>query len=169
MDEMAVPIWCQEIVNIHGDVLTFAKQLEDILGEKEMNFLKEGIKSRAILEPQLLIKDHMNLRDNEHYQTPLVIPAMNFAATFSKIGYLGIRKILDDNNANYVKHTITQASHLKEQLDQLNLQCEQVTIMSLSVVNMYPSIFLLLIKKAMQHYSRNLSRDEKKKIEWCMK
>eukprot|EP00957_Ditylum_brightwellii_P209922 15364353-Ditylum_brightwellii.AAC.1 len=49
----------------------------------------EGLKSWAIPEPQLLIKDHKELKDG-HFPTRLVIPATNFAATFSKIGYLGM-------------------------------------------------------------------------------
>eukprot|EP00957_Ditylum_brightwellii_P102637 7822626-Ditylum_brightwellii.AAC.1 len=66
---MAVPILCQDIVNLHGDMLTFAKQLKDIFGEEEMDFLREGIKSRAIPEPQFLVKDHKNLGDDGHYPT----------------------------------------------------------------------------------------------------
>eukprot|EP00957_Ditylum_brightwellii_P134622 10263181-Ditylum_brightwellii.AAC.1 len=88
---------------------------------------------------------------------------------FFKIGYLGIKKILDDNIVKYANHTITQASHLKEQLERLNLKLEQVTIMSLDVVNMYTLTCLSLIKKTLQHYSRNLSRDEKRRLNGAYK
>eukprot|EP00957_Ditylum_brightwellii_P169137 12873952-Ditylum_brightwellii.AAC.1 len=71
-----------------------------------MAFLNEGIASKAIPQPQPLVKDHKKREENGDFPTCLVIPATNFTATFSKIGYLGIK----------------QASDLKEKLEALELE-----------------------------------------------
>ena len=52
------------------------------------------------------------LEDWTHRQTQ--IPATNFTATFAKVGYIGIKAILDNHQVNYKKYTITQASQVKE-------------------------------------------------------
>eukprot|EP00957_Ditylum_brightwellii_P168269 12810057-Ditylum_brightwellii.AAC.1 len=85
-----------DIVKLHQDAMDFALTLKELLNEDELGYLLENLNSRAIPELQLLIKDHKKKKDG-HYLTKLVFPATNFAATFSKIGYLGIKKILDDN------------------------------------------------------------------------
>eukprot|EP00957_Ditylum_brightwellii_P107895 8230632-Ditylum_brightwellii.AAC.1 len=90
------------------------------------------------------------------FPTCLAIPATNFMATFSKIGYMGIQKIFDDNNNNYSNFTISQAFDLKKKLKKLNLDGRRVSIASLDVVNMYPSTRLSLVKQAINHYTRNL-------------
>ena len=42
--------------------------------------------------PKILIKYHKAINKKEVFSTMLVIPATNFTATFSKIGYLRIKK-----------------------------------------------------------------------------
>eukprot|EP00957_Ditylum_brightwellii_P139411 10624570-Ditylum_brightwellii.AAC.1 len=128
--EAATPIKCQEVVKLHCSAINFTKQLEDLLSDSELAFLNEGITSRAIPEPQLLIKDHKKHKGN-HFPTRLVIPSTNFTATFLEIGYMGIKKILDDNKMNYSKYTITQASNLKTKPENLQPKKPDVTIMSL--------------------------------------
>ena len=66
------------------------------------------------------------------------IPATNFTATFSKIGYLGIKRYLDKVKVNYSQNSIVQASDLKEILEELGLNREEVTITSVDAINMYP-------------------------------
>ena len=66
------------------------------------------------------------------------IPATNFTATFSKIGYLGIKRYLDKVKVNYSQNSIVQASDLKEILEELRLNREEVTITSVDAINMYP-------------------------------
>eukprot|EP00957_Ditylum_brightwellii_P037332 2825488-Ditylum_brightwellii.AAC.1 len=84
MAKAAMPIKRAEIVKLHQDATTFALTLKEILNDDEFGYLMENINSRAIPEPQLLIKDHKKKKDGQ-YPTRLVIPATNFAATFSKI------------------------------------------------------------------------------------
>eukprot|EP00957_Ditylum_brightwellii_P003468 262534-Ditylum_brightwellii.AAC.1 len=50
----------------------------------------------------------------------------------------------------------------------MNLKEEDITIASLDVENMYPLMRLSLIKKAIRHYGRNLSREDKLTLESCL-
>ena len=68
--------------------------------------------------PKLLIKNH-TLDTKEKYPTQLVIPDTNFIATFSKVEYLALKALLDKNNVDYSKFTITQASDLRCHLEKL--------------------------------------------------
>jgi hypothetical protein len=167
MKTAAIPIKRADIVTLHQDASSFALTLKEILNDDEFGYLMEILNGRAIPEPQLLIKDHKK-KKNGHYPTRLVIPATNFAATFSKIGYLGIKKIFDDNGVRYNKYTIQQASDLKQTLEKLNLRKNKVTIMSLDIVNMYPSTKLSLIKQAIRYYAKDLSTTNRNIIERCI-
>ena len=44
----------------------------------------------------------------------LVIPAKQFTATLAKLGYLGLKALLDIYLLNYSKRTITQVSRVKK-------------------------------------------------------
>ena len=70
--------------------------------------------SKAVPQPKILIKDHKECRIDGSFPTRLVVPATNFTAGFPKLGYLGIKKILDTADVNYGKRNIVQASDLKE-------------------------------------------------------
>eukprot|EP00957_Ditylum_brightwellii_P099074 7545994-Ditylum_brightwellii.AAC.1 len=63
----------------------------------------ENLNSRAIPEPQLLIKDHKKVEKDGTYPACLVILAANFATTLWKIGNLATNKITDDNRVRYAK------------------------------------------------------------------
>ena len=76
---------------------------------------------RAIPSPKLLIKDHKTIKEKGEFPTRLVIPAKNFTATFSKIGYLGIKMCLDKGKVKYSRFSIVQASDLKEILEDKKL------------------------------------------------
>ena len=95
-----------------------SKVLVDAIGfkisKKEVGHINESLKIKAIPTPKLLIKDHNKLTSMGEFPTRLVIPATNFSATFAKIGYLGLKNILEKNEINYTKFTIIQASQVKE-------------------------------------------------------
>ncbi len=65
----------------------------------------------------------------------------------------------------YSKHTIIQSSHLKVQLEKLEIKWGDVTIASLDIVNMYPSVKYKLIKKAIEYYSQGFDEEERMMIE----
>ena len=62
---------------------------------------------------KLLIKDHKTMNKKGGFPTRLVIPATNFSIILSKIGYLGIKRILDKAKVNYSRVSIVQASDIK--------------------------------------------------------
>ena len=47
--------------------------------------------TKVILSPKFLINNHKAINYKWEHTTRFVIPATNFNATFSKIGYLGIK------------------------------------------------------------------------------
>ena len=98
----------------------------------------------------------------------MVIPATNFTATFSKIGYLGIKRMLDKGKVNYSRVSIVQAYDLNERLEELKIKRDEVTIVSVDAINMYPSIKLSTIKKAVRLFSRNITAATKKTIKLCL-
>ena len=76
-----------------------AKVLVDAIGFKlsknEVGHINESLKTKAIPPPKLLIKDHKKMSNMVKVPTRLVIPATNFSANFAKIGYLGVKNILE--------------------------------------------------------------------------
>jgi hypothetical protein len=132
------------------------------LGEKEDKFFKQSLLSKQIPTPSLLIKDHKKpCSTTGELPTRLIVPAQNFTAAFPKMGYLAIRRILDSNKVNNSKRTIIQASDLKAKLDSLHIQQDNVTIISLDIEVMYPSIKFKLVQQAVECFSGGLSDEEK--------
>ena len=116
------------------------------LSVQEVNFVRQLLATREIPSPKLIIKDHKTINDNGGSSTRLVIPATNFIAKFSNIGYLGIKKCLDKGKVKYSRGSIVQASNLKKRLEELKIKRDEVTIASVDAINMYPSIKLSTIK-----------------------
>eukprot|EP00957_Ditylum_brightwellii_P162648 12385348-Ditylum_brightwellii.AAC.1 len=135
MRDAAILIKQQEIVQLYHEALNFANSLKEFMNNDEFGYLMENLNNRVIPGPQLLIKDHKKLQKDGHHPTRLVIPATIVAATFSKIGYMAIKKIFDNNGVRYAKYTIEEASDLKTKLEKLKLKQNEVTIMSLDIVN----------------------------------
>ena len=69
---------------------------------------------------------------------------------------------------NYSRNSIVQASDIKETLEELGLRKEEVTIASVDAINMYPSIKLATIKKAVICFARKLTSEVKKTIDLCL-
>ena len=74
---------------------------------------------KSIPTPKLMIKNHKMINRNGEFPTRLVILATNFTATFAKVGYLGLKAILDNHQVDYKKYTITQALQGKEYWEKL--------------------------------------------------
>ena len=121
---------------------------------QEEEFVRQLIATQAIPYPKLIIKDHKKINNKEELPTRLVIPATKFTTTFSKVAYLGIKGCLDKVKVNYSQDSIVQASNLKERLKELGVKREEVMIASLDAINMYPSIKLATIRKAVRYLAR---------------
>ena len=89
------------------------------LSVQEEKNVRQLLATRAVPSPKNIIKDHKTINKKGIIPTRLVIPVTNFITTFSNIGYLGIKKILDMAKANYSRVSITQSSNLKERLEEL--------------------------------------------------
>jgi hypothetical protein len=139
------------------------------MSEDKYYFVKESLSSKAIPSPKLLIKDHKEINDDGNYSTRLVVPATNFTAAFSKLGYIGIKKIIDKAGIIYTKKTIIQASHLKTQIESLNIKRDKHTIFSLDIEAFYPSVTYGLVERAIEFYSRSLGEKDKATISECLK
>ena len=63
--------------------------------------MRQLLATKAVPAPKYLIKDHKKINEKGEFPTRLVIPTTNFTATFSKIGYLGIKRCLDKGKVNY--------------------------------------------------------------------
>ena len=122
----------------------------------------------AIPSPKLLIKDHKKHDLEGNFPTRLAVPATNFTSGFPKIGYLGIKRILDENKVDYMSKTIIQASDLKDQLENRGITCNNSTIASIDAENFYPSVRLKLVRKAVNHFSKNLPEEDQITMEHCL-
>ena len=105
---------------------------------KEEEFVRQWLATQSILSPKLLLKDHKTINEKGEFPTRLVIPSTNFTTTFSKIVYLGIKIFPDKGKVNYSRDSIVQASDLKERLEELGVKREEVTIVSVDEINIYP-------------------------------
>ena len=120
------------------------------------------------MSPNLLIKDHKTMNKKGEFPTRLVIPATKFTATISKIGYLGIKQLLDEGKVIYSRVSIVQASDLKERFEVLELKRDKITISSVNAINIYPSIKISPIKKAVRLFARKVTTATKKTINLCL-
>ena len=71
-------------------------------------------------------------------QNTLVITTTKFTATLSKISYLGIKRMLYKAKVKYSRVSIFQASNLKERLAELEANRDEVMIVLVDAINMYP-------------------------------
>lgn len=168
LESKAIKSSRDRIKDIYNDANKLLDEIEDIINKNEYNLLKETIETKAIPTPKLLIKDHKKPNDKGDYPTRIIIPTTNFTAGFPKLGFSGIKRIFDKNNINYMRKTIIQSSDLKDKLENLNITKSNSTIVSLDIVSFYPSIKFNVVKKAVQHYSKNLTQKEKKIIDNCL-
>ena len=137
--------------------------------KNQARHINESLKTKAIPTPKLLIKGHKKLTSMGKLPTRLVIPETNFSATYTKVGYLGLKHILEKNEINYTKFTIVQASEVKYEWEILNWKRNEVTISSIDAVAMYPSIKFPLVKKAISYFTRNLPKSQQSNVKLCLK
>ena len=106
------------MVALFEDANCLLEKVKMELSVQEENCVRQSLATKAIPYPKLLIKDHKTINEKGEFPTRLVIPATNFTATLSKIGYLGINMCLDKRKVNYSRFSIVQASDMKERLEE---------------------------------------------------
>ena len=75
-------------------------EMQELFSKDEFEFINETIKFIAIPTPELLIKDRKKVNGNDNYPTQLIVPAMNFATAFPKVGCMAIHPIVDTNKVD---------------------------------------------------------------------
>ena len=98
----------------------------------------------------------------------MVIPATNFTTAFSKIRYFGTKRCLDKREVTYSRVSVVQASDLKEILEELKIKRDKATIVSVDAINMYPSIKIATIRKAVILFARKITAATKKTMILCL-
>jgi hypothetical protein len=73
-------------------------------------------------------------------------------SAFPKMGYIGIKNILDTAG---IRKTIIQTSAAKRTLKKLGSTRDTHTIISLDIVKFYPSVTYHLIEKVVDHYVKD--------------
>ena len=84
------------------------------MSKNEVVNINESLKTKAIPTPKLLNKDHKKLTIKGDFPTIIVILEKKVSATFAKMGYLGLKNILEMNDIYDARFTIVQASQVKE-------------------------------------------------------
>ena len=143
-----------KVVSLVEDANTLLDKVKMKLSFQEGKFVRQSLATRDIPYSKLLIKDNKTINQKGESPKRLVIPATEVTATFSKIGYLGIKRCLDNIKVNYSRVSIVQASDLKERLEELKINRDEVTIASVEAINMYPYIKLQTTRKAVNYFAR---------------
>ena len=138
------------------------------LSVQEERFVRQSLVTQSVPSPKSLIYDHNTINKKRELPTRLVIPATNFTMTFSKIGYLGIEWYLDKGKVRYWRVSIVQAFYPKERLEELKINRDEATMASFDAINMYPSIKIATIRKAVKCFSRKLTSETKNTINLCL-
>ena len=110
-----------KVVALFEDANKLLDKVKMELSVQEENFVRQSLATRAILSPKLLVKYNKKINDKGEFPTRLVIPAEKFAAAFSKIGYIRIKRLPDKGKVNYLRVSIVQAYNLKEISEELEL------------------------------------------------
>ena len=118
--------------------------------------------------PKLLLKDHQPCQQDGSYKTWFIVPADGFMAGFGKMVYLGLKRILDQHNVVYMNQQVDQSYSLKEHLEAKGFKKGKVTIASLDVVKMYPSMWVSLLHDAVEFFMANLPQQEYETAQVCL-
>ena len=140
LDKSASEIPHARLVYIHKISKSYLESIANRIPKLTYLFIDEALKSRAIPSPKALIKDHKKRDANGDFPSRLVIPATNFTAPFAKVGYLGIKSILDNNKVEYDTFTIQNSNNLKDLLEIETFSKDTNTLFALVFESMYPSI-----------------------------
>ena len=82
------------------------------------------------------------------FSTSMLIPATYFASSLARLVCVCLKRILENYQVNYSKYKITQASKVKEYLENVSWKRYKVTISLVSVFILYPLIKFILRKNS---------------------
>ena len=158
------PIDAKNVKKYQHEALNLLEETRLSLSAKEYQGVLQQLKSCKVPTPRLLVKDHKQRKESGTYPCRLVVPADSFISGFTKIGYLTVKEAFLRNNINIETNVIQQASTLKKDLIDLNLDADNNYIASIDIVDFYPSVSYKMIEKAVWHYASDLPESEKARI-----
>ena len=165
----AVEVPTSDLVVAHDQALDFIENdLSDVLSDKEVQYLRQKVMTKRVATPKLFLKDHQAPRADGSFKTRLVVPADGFMAGFGKMAYLGIKGILDDLGVGYADRQVSQAYALKRKIERNGYRRDNVTIASLDISKMYPSIRFSIIEDAVTFFTRGAPREMKDRAAVCL-
>ena len=97
LNKSVIEIERGRVTEIFDDAKVIVDAIWFKLSKNEVGQINESLKIKAIPTPKLLIKYPKILTSMGEFPTRLVITAVNFSASFAKVGYLGLKNILKKN------------------------------------------------------------------------
>lgn len=168
LEKNAIEIPRDRVVEVYESCKEFLNDIELDLSENEFKAIREKIKSRNVPTPKLLFKDHKDVNLDGSYDSRFVLSLDNFASGLPKVGYKAIKKVFDRNNINYERYGIKNSLDVKEKLEKLDINLKKHTVSKLDIIDMYPSVKIGMIRKAVEFYSQGLPLEEKKIVRKAM-
>jgi hypothetical protein len=141
--EVHLTCYCKEIpcANldwIYQDTNAIIDDIKHLCSDGETDFLQNWVKTKKILSVHLSVKDHKPVGANSRHPTRLIVSAHNFTQCLNKLASKSIKKSFQRANINFKKHTLKNSLALKRKFESMDLQQDNVTIVSLDIKDMYP-------------------------------
>jgi hypothetical protein len=135
--------YCKEILHanldqIYQDSNAIIDNIKHLCSNGEMDVVRSWVKIKKIPSVRLSVKDHKSARANGHHPTRLIVSAKNFTQCLSKLTSKSIEKSFWCANINFEKHTLSNSLALKRNFESMDLQQDNITIMSLDIKDIYP-------------------------------
>jgi hypothetical protein len=132
------------------------EEIDRLCSKGERDFIiQEPLKSKVILSPKLLVKDHKKKDKWGKYSTQpgqSYLP-LTFNLGLSKTGLPGYQQIFDHKQSDYMKKTIVQASHAKHMLEKLHINKSRNTVFSLDIECFYPLVTYSLVEITINYFA----------------
>jgi hypothetical protein len=165
--------YCKEIPRtnldqIYRDTNAIINDIEHLCSNKEINFLRSWGKTNKISSVHLSVKDHKSVGVNVCHPTRLIVLTINFTQCLSKLASKSIEKSFRRANINFEKHTLKNSLAFKRKFKSMNLQWDNITIVSLDIKDMYPQCRFKAVKAAVRYYSSLLPSLQQEKVKQCL-
>ena len=144
------------------------RESEDVFVSSREKIVTSSFSTRAIPFPNILIKDNNIFNKKGVFPTRLIITANELYRDFLQDWLSWDKDNARQRKVNYSHVSTVKSSNLKEIPGEIELKRDEVTIVSVDVINMYPSIKLSTIKKAVIFFSRKVTVLTKKTINICL-
>jgi hypothetical protein len=159
--EVHLTHYCKEIPRanldkIYQDTHAIIDDIKHLCSDGETDFVQSWVKTKKIPSVHLSVKDHKPVGVNGCHPTRLIVLAHNFTQCLSKLASKSIEKSFRRANINFEKHTLKNSLALKRKFESMDLQRDNVTIVSLDIKDMYSQCQFKAVKAAIRHYSSRL-------------